>query len=237
MKKIAVALGLCMAIAGSSVAQNLNTLSKAEKKEGWKLLFDGKSTKGWHTYGKDKPGAGWSAQDGALVFDPSAPKEGRGDLTTDGEYENYELQYEWKISDGGNSGLIFGVKEDAKYGASYQTGMEMQVLDNINAGDRHIPNHLAGSLYDLIGDASVSKPKAVGEWNQAKIVYNKGQVTLWLNGVQTADVQIGSERWKELIAKSKFADWEAFAKYPKGKIALQDHGNVVAYRNIKIKQL
>lgn len=237
MKTIAMSLGACLFFVGTTMAQKPNTLSKEEKKDGWQLLFDGKSTKGWHTYQKDKAGAAWSVSDGALVFNPEAPKEERGDLVTDKEYENYELTYEWKISDGGNSGLIFGINDDPKYQASYQTGIEMQVLDNINAGDRHTPNHLAGSLYDLIGSAEVSKPKPVGEWNQARLVYNEGRISLWLNGVQTADIQKGSSEWNELIANSKFKDWEGFAKYPKGKIALQDHGDVVAFRNLKLKPL
>ncbi|WP_345231900.1 DUF1080 domain-containing protein [Olivibacter ginsenosidimutans] len=237
MKKISLSICSCLFLAATAFAQQANSLTSQEKKDGWKLLFDGKSTKGWHTYRKDKAGAAWTVQDGALVFNSPSDKSEGGDLVTDKEYENYDLTLEWKISEGGNSGIIFGVKEDPKYGASYETGIEMQVLDNIKAEDRHYPNHLAGTLYDLIGSAEVSKPKAVGEWNQARILYNKGEITLWLNGVQTANVKIGSPEWLNLLAKSKFHDWEGFAKYPKGKIALQDHGHEVAFRNIKIKQL
>ncbi|WP_134087889.1 DUF1080 domain-containing protein [Olivibacter sp. XZL3] len=237
MKKISLSICACLFLATATFAQKPNSLTSKEKKDGWVLLFDGKSTKGWHTYHKDQAGAAWSVKDEALVFDPTVDKAEKGDLVTDAEYENYDLTLEWKISDGGNSGVIFGIHEDPKYGATYQTGIEMQVLDNINAGDRFIPNHLAGSLYDLIGGPDVSKPKPVGEWNLARILYNNGEITLWLNGVQTAHVKKGSEEWNQLIAKSKFHDWEGFAKYPKGKIALQDHGNVVSFRNIKIKQL
>lgn len=237
MKTISLSICACILTVASVFAQKPNTLTSKEKKDGWVLLFDGKSTTGWHTYGKDQALSAWTVQDGALVFNPEAGKDQGGDLVTDQEYENYDLTLDWKISDGGNSGVIFGVKEDPKYGATYQTGIEAQVLDNINAGDRFIPNHLAGSLYDLIGSAEVSKPKAVGEWNQARILYSNGEITLWLNGVQTANVKKGSDEWNQLIAKSKFHDWEGFAKYPKGKIALQDHGNVVSFRNVKIKQL
>lgn len=237
MKTISLSICACFLLASAAFAQKPNALSSKEKKDGWVLLFDGKSTKGWHTFRKDKAAAAWAVQDGALVFNPTADKTERGDLVTDQEYENYDLTIEWKISDGGNSGVIFGINEDPKYGATYETGIEMQVLDNINAGDRFIPDHLAGSLYDLIGGPDVSKPKAVGEWNEARILNKDGQITLWLNGVQTATVAKGSEEWKKLIAESKFNGWEGFAKYPKGKIALQDHGNIVSYRNIKIKQL
>jgi len=233
-----ITLGICtLFFAATAFAQQPNTLTSKEKKDGWKLLFDGKSTKGWHTYHKDKAAAAWTVQDGALVFTTPADKSENGDLVTDKEYENYDLTIEWKISEGGNSGIIFGVKEDPKYGQTYDTGIEMQVLDNIKAEDRFKPNHLAGTLYDLIGSQEVSKPKPVGEWNLARILYNNGEITLWLNGVQTAHVKKGSDEWNKILASSKFHDWEGFAKYSKGKIALQDHGHVVSYRNIKIKQL
>jgi len=237
MKTIALSICTGLFLAASAAAQQPNTLTKKERKEGWVLLFDGKTTNGWHTYRKDKAGAAWTVNDGALVFNTPSDKAEGGDIVTDKAYENYDLTLEWKISEGGNSGIIFGVKEDPKYGATYQTGIEMQVLDNIKAEDRHYPNHLAGTLYDLIGSAAVSKPKPVGEWNQARILYNHGDITLWLNGVQTAHVKVGSPEWQTILAKSKFHDWDGFAKYPNGKIALQDHGHEVAYRNIKIKQL
>ncbi|WP_051293132.1 3-keto-disaccharide hydrolase [Olivibacter sitiensis] len=216
-------------------AQAPNTLSNSEKKDGWKLLFDGKSTKGWHTYLKDGVGNAWRVEDGALTFDPTASE--RGDIVTDDIYGDFELSIDWKISLGGNSGIIFNVQEKPEFNATYLTGIEMQVLDNIEAGDRHIPNHLAGSLYDLIGNAEVSKPKAVGEWNTARIHQKDGEITLWLNDVKTASVKRGSSTWDELIANSKFKDWKDFAKYDSGKIALQDHGNKVAFRNIKIRKL
>lgn len=217
--------------------ENSATTDTAPQDNEWRVLFDGESTNGWHTYLRDTVAAGWSAADGELRFDPEVGQDQRGDIVTDDEFENFELELEWKISSGGNSGIIFGVHEDPKYGATYLTGIEMQVLDNIDAADNKIENHLAGSLYDLIGSTEVSQPKAVGEWNEARIRKDNGQLTLWLNGVQTADVLIGSDEWNELLAASKFHDWEGFAKYPKGKIALQDHNDVVAYRNIRIKEL
>ncbi len=207
------------------------------EENGWVSLFDGQTTDGWHTYLKDTVSAAWTAQDGELRFNPDVPREQRGDIVTDGEYEHYELELEWKISSGGNSGIIFGVHEDPKFGATYLTGVEMQVLDNIDAADNKIENHLAGTLYDMIGSKEVSQPKPVGEWNQARIRKHNGQITLWLNGIQTADVTIGTPQWQQVLDASKFKDWEGFAKYPKGKIALQDHGDVVAYRNIRIKEL
>lgn len=223
----------------AGIAQNLNTLTKSEKKEGWKLLFDGQTTKGWHTYLRDTVGSKWQVKDNALVFDPSQPKSGGGDIVTNEEYENYELNLEWKISKGGNSGIIFDVQEDPKYSATYLTGPEMQVLDNIGADDNKKQNHLAGCLYDLSGDSTVSKPHPVGEWNQVRLIQSKGHLTFWLNGIKTYDGQIGSEEWNALVAKSKFADkyFSDFAKVTKGKIALQQHPGSSEWRNIKIRKL
>ncbi|MEP7278506.1 MAG: DUF1080 domain-containing protein [Bacteroidota bacterium] len=228
-----------LTLVGTGSAQQPNSLGKQEKKEGWKLLFDGKSTKGWHTYLRDTVGSKWQIKDGNLVFDPSQPKEGGGDIVTNDTYENFELQLEWKISNGGNSGIIFDIQEDPKYYATYLTGPEMQVLDNINASDNKKQNHLAGCLYDLSGDSSVSKPHAVGEWNQVRIVQNKGHVSLWLNGIQTYGGQIGSDDWNKLVAGSKFngRSFEDYAKVAKGKIALQQHPGSSEWRNIKIRSL
>src|SRR5215467_1578436 len=118
-----------------SMAQEPNTLTKKEKKEGWKLLFDGHTTHGWHTYLRDTVGSKWQVKDDALVFDPSQPPSGGGDIVTNGIYENFELTLQWKVAKGSNSGIIFDIQEDPKYNATYLTGPEMQVLDNIDASD------------------------------------------------------------------------------------------------------
>ena len=218
------------------MAQQPNTLSKKEIKEGWKLLFDGKTTKGWHTYLRDTVGAKWQVKDGALVFDPEQPQEGGGDIVTNDSYENYELNLEWKISKGGNSGIIFDIQEDPANRATYLTGPEMQVLDNKDASDNKKANHLAGSLYDMIVPSKdVCKP--AGEWNKVKLRKKEGQLTFWLNGTQIVDVKMGSDEWNKVLADSKFKNWKGFAQYPKGHIALQDHGHLVSYRNIKLKEL
>ncbi|WP_183562317.1 3-keto-disaccharide hydrolase [Mucilaginibacter sp. SP1R1] len=201
--------------------------------KGYKSLFDGKTTTGWHTYLKSDAGA-WKVVDGALQLDPNA--EGQGDLVTDGEYENYELKIDWKISTTGNSGIIFGVHEDPKFKETYQTGIEMQVLDNKAASDNKLANHLAGSLYDMKApSADVAKP--AGEWNSVVLRKKDGHLTFWLNGTKIVETQMGSDEWKAMIDKSKFKTWADFAKYPKGHIALQDHNHEVAFRNISIKQL
>ncbi|SFC67408.1 protein of unknown function [Parapedobacter composti] len=242
-KSLAIVLSFAVFAAcgsGQKSESDSDTTAAADVSENggdWVSLFDGETTNGWHTYLKDTVGGAWTAQDGELRFNPDVPRDQRGDIVTDGEYENFELELEWKISSGGNSGIIFSVHEDPKYSATYLTGIEMQVLDNIDAADNKIENHLAGSLYDMIGSKEVSQPKPVGEWNKARIRKQDGRITLWLNDIQTADVTMGTSEWETVLNASKFKDWEGFAKYPKGKIALQDHGDVVAYRNIRIKEL
>ncbi len=198
------------------------------------LLFDGKTTKGWHTYLKTSAEPAWSVVNGALQLDPKAP--GQGDLVTDGEYENFELTLEWNISEGGNSGIIIGVHEDPAFHATYETGIEMQVLDDKTAEDNKKASRLAGSLYDMQAPAkNVVKP--AGEWNLVKVRKQNGHLTFWLNNAQIVDTQIGSAEWKALLENSKFKTWKNFAAYPKGHIALQDHDHQVAFRNIKVEQL
>lgn len=208
--------------------------------KGWKKLFDGKTTKGWHTYLNDGDGSSWMIEDGMLVFVPDTEKapvvKKGGDMTTDLEYENYHFSLEWKISEGGNSGIIFGVKEDPQYKRSYNTGLEMQILDNDRHNDGKIIKHRAGDLYDLIS-CSRETVKPVGEWNKAEIVLNNGDLKLFLNGEQVVNTTLWDENWNKMVAGSKFRTMPGFGKYKKGRISLQDHGNKVWFRNIKIKEL
>lgn len=228
----------CSSSRVNSVSEQPNTLTRQEKNNGWVLLFDGSTTNGWHTYNKNTVTKNWKVADGALVMDPTLKdKENSGDLVTDNAYANYEFSTEWKISEGGNSGVIFDVKEDLKIPATFITGAEMQVLDNIKADDNKKENHLAGLLYDLSGTTALSKPKPVGDWNQARIIQNNGHLTFYFNGIKTVDVQEGSEEWKNMIANSKFKTVPDFMTSPKGKIAFQDHGHEVAFRNVKIREL
>ena len=207
----------------------------------WVALFDGSTLSGWHSYGQAAPGSAWKVDNGAIHLDASSKQSyqtnGGGDLVTDNEYENYDLKLEWKISPNGNSGIIINTKEDTtKYKESWYTGMEMQVLDNDGHPDGKIPKHRAGNLYDLIA-VSKETVKQVGEWNAVEIVNNRGKLDFYLNAEHVVDTRMDDAAWQSLIAGSKFKNMPDFAKFSKGRIGLQDHGNDVWFRNIRIKQL
>ena len=201
-----------------------NTLTEDEKKEGWKLLFDGKTTTGWRGYKKETCPDGWQAVDGALTRVNKS-----GDILTTETYENFDLKIDWRVGPGGNSGVMFHVTETEK--EPYMTGPEMQVLDT--AKD---PIHSAGSCYGLYAPTKqVVKP--VGEWNSSRLVANKGKCEHWLNGEKIVEYEIGSEEWNKKVADSKFKAWAQFGKPSKGHVALQDHGDKVEFKNIRIKTL
>ena len=229
---------LALSLISLSTSAQVNTLTAKEKKAGWKLLFDGTDKAGWHNYLQPEASASWKVEDGALTTDQDAKTKGAvgGDLVTNDEFENFELTLEWKIAEGGNSGIIFSVHEDPKFGATYLTGPEMQVLDDAKHPDGKYPKHNSGDLYDLKKSVKESA-KPVGEWNKVKILKKDGHLVFWLNGTKTVETTIGGEEWKTLLANSKFKNWKGFGEYPKGHIALQDHGDVSWYRDIKIRVL
>lgn len=205
--------------------------------ENWVSLSDGKTFSGWHTYGSEGVSDHWKIIDGAMVFTPN-PDRGSSNLVTDKEYTNFRLSLDWKISEGGNSGIFWGVFEDEKYGQPYQTGPEIQVLDDLRHSDGEEPDHRAGSLYDMIAPVQETANK-VGEWNTCVIeidhLNNSGKV--WLNEVEIVSFPVHGEKWDAMVDNSKFKGWEGFAKYRTGRIGLQDHGNVVSYKNVKIIEL
>ena len=219
----------------------VNTLSPGEKQEGWHLLFDGKTTRGWHRYGGGAIDSVWKVKDGSLCLDTTVKKEfnikGDWDIVTDNEYENYDLQLEWKISKNGNSGIIFNVHEDkSKHNWPWETGPEMQVLDNSGHPDAKFPKHRAGDLYDMIA-CTKETVKPYDEWNLAEIKCANGRLDLYLNGENVVSSPIWEDNWKRIISGSKFRNMEGFGTYKKGRICLQDHGNQVWYRNIKIRKI
>jgi hypothetical protein len=217
------------------LAKKDNELTAAEKKAGWKLLFDGKTTQGWHTYLKKEVSPKWKVQDGSIVL----TEGGAGDLVTDEAYGDFELELEWKIAEGGNSGIMYHVQEDPKFKATYNTGPEMQVLDDERHPDAKQGkngNRTAGSLYDMLPPAKKAT-KPAGQWNKVRLVIKDGKAQHWMNGVKTVEYATKGPEWEKMVADSKFKGWEGFGKFDKGHLALQDHGDVVMYKNIKIRPL
>jgi hypothetical protein len=225
----------CNTAKTNSMDAGANTLTAQERNAGWKLLFDGNSTTGWHNYGKQGVGSGWKVIDNTLYFDPSA-KDG-GDIVTNEEFDNFHLKLEWKISPKGNSGIMFYVKEDPdKYKQTYHTGPEMQILDNEGHSDAAIKTHRAGDLYDLIA-VSKETVKPVGEWNAVEIKADRGKLDFYMNGEHVVNTTMWGEGWRTMLANSKFKEWSDFGTFKSGKIALQDHGDPVWFRNIMIRRL
>jgi hypothetical protein len=212
-----------------------NTLTQAEKEEGWQLLFDGKSMENFKGFREDEVPSAWKIEDDAIAF---AGERG-GDLVTKDQYKNFELSIDWKISEEGNSGIMYHVSEDTAYHNTYNSGPEMQVLDDERHPDAKQGvngNRQAGALYDLI-PISTPAVNPAGQWNTAKLLVNNGHVEHWLNGKKVVEYEIGSPEWDSLIQQSKFAPMKGFGREEQGHIALQDHGDKVWFKNIKIRKL
>jgi hypothetical protein len=217
-----------------------NTLTEEEKKNGWQVLFDGTTKTGWHIFNNKSDGSAWTVEDGSLSLDPKEMKDwqtvGGGDIVTEEEYDNFDLKLEWKVADSGNSGIILFIKEEPRYEHTWHTGPEMQVLDNAGHPDAKIIKHRAADLYDLISSSPETVKKA-GEWNQVEVTSNNGLLEFYLNGSKVLSTTMWDDNWKKMIKASKFKDMPDFGTYKKGHIGLQDHGNRIWYRNIKIKKL
>ncbi len=205
------------------------SLTPEEAAAGWRLLFDG-TLDGWRGYRRDDVPAGWSVQDGTLAFDPGRDGGG-GDLITVDQFADFELAFEWKIGPGGNSGLFFRLTEEER--APYWTGPEMQVLDNAGHADGRNPETSAGANYGLHAP-SRDTTKPAGEWNQARVVAHGTRVEHWLNGERVVAYELWTEEWRALVAATKFAEWPGYGMAESGHIGLQDHGDPVWYRNIKL---
>lgn len=212
--------------------REFNTLSATEQAEGWKLLFDGKTTPLRSYNGSTLP-AGWQIANGELTLDPTL-KQG-GDITTPEEYADFEFAVDWKMSRKGNSGIMYRVKE-APGQPAYVTGPEYQLLDNKEAADNKTPLTWAASNYALIPPTpDVCNP--AGEWNRAMVRVKGKHVEHWLNGFKVVEYELESAEWLALVAKSKFANMKEYGRMAVGRIVLQDHGNKVSFRNIKIRKI
>lgn len=220
---------LCLVV-GCSTTVAENTLTDAEKKEGWELLFDGKDMSKWRNFKAKDINPKWIVENGTMTL----TGKGGGDILTKKMYKNFDLKLDWKISEVGNSGIFIFADETGK--RIYSHAPEIQILDNERHKDREKPNHRSGSLYDMI-TAPANSQKVAGEWNQVRIHVKDKHLKVWQNGVLTADVVIASRKWNELVQSSKFKNWKGFGKLDKGHIGLQDHADRVSFKNLKIKEL
>ncbi len=220
--------GAGVADAGRTAA---NELSLEEAGEGFELLFDGESLGAWRGFLVDEVPAGWSADDGTLAFTPGV---GGGTLITRETFTDFDLRLEWKIGEGGNSGIFFGISENTE--RAFESGPEMQVLDNAGHYDGGDPLTSAGSNYGLHAPPDdVTRP--VGEWNEVRIVRRGNQVVHWLNGVRIVEYEIASPEWEARVAASKFVEWPDYGRHHEGHLGLQDHGDPIWYRNIRVRRL
>ena len=233
---IVVASISMLAVACSTMNSNLdrsvtpNVLSPSEKAEGWRLLFDGKTTTGWRNFGKQTISSSWRVIDGSLVRADSAA----GDIITLDKFRNFDLQVDWKIAEGGNSGIFYRATEGTDI--IWKAAPEMQVLDDARHENGKDPLTSAGSNYALY-----AAPRGVvhpaGEWNHARILVNGNHVEHWLNGQKLFEYELGSADWKARVAKTKFNEDPIFGTAAEGYIGLQDHGDHVEFRNIRIRVL
>lgn len=219
-----------------------NTLTEEEKAAGWELLFDGTTLNGWKRFNSDTIGPLWSVKDGSIMCDGSGLGEGSGSmggsLMTTKSFGNFELAVEWKISPGGNSGVLYHVVEGSQYKHDYETGPEYQVMDDAGwKGDALAPAQKVGSNYDMFEAPETKKVMPIGEWNTSRIVYNNGHVEHYLNGEKTVEFEEGSEDYNQRYQKSKWVGYPDWNKSKEGAISLQDHGAPVYFRSIKVRPL
>lgn len=229
--------------AGSSVSNpgQSNTITADEKAAGWQLLWDGKTSNGWKSASRPGfPTSGWKMEDGILSINETGGAESAaaGDIITTDKYSDYELSVDFKITSGANSGIKIFVDPTLNKKGGSSIGPEFQILDDARHPDAKLGrdgDRTIGSLYDMIAAPATKKVNPVGEWNNARILSKGMHITFWLNGEQTIDIERGSKEWKDLVAISKYKVWPNFGELPEGHILLQDHGNHVFYRNVKIR--
>lgn len=225
----------------TAAVSSVNTLTDQETTEGWELLFDGSTLDGWKRFNRDTIGPLWTVQEGVIVCDGRGLGEGiadmGGSLLTTRQFGNFELSVDWKLSPGGNSGIIYHVVEEPKYKHDYETGPEFQIMDDSGWKDELQEVQKVGSSYDMYPAPSTKKVNLVGEWNNARLIYNNGHVEHWLNGEKVVEFDESSPDFIERYQKSKWVDHPDWNKFKSGAISLQDHGAPVYFRNIKIKAL
>jgi hypothetical protein len=252
MKKILFNLGtgLLVTIAMTGCNDSANTTktetdsdmtdkkdSRDVSKEAPVSMFDGKSFNGWHNFNGDKDIKSWAIEDSSLVCLGTAKDAHGGDIVSDNEYENFDLSWDWKVTTGANSGVMYHVVEDPKYKAPYEIGPEYQVIDDVGFPGKLEEWQKAGSDYAMYTPNAKKKLNPPGQWNTGRIVFNKGHVEHWLNGEKIIEFEAWSDDWNKKRTEGKWKDYPGYGTAKKGKIALQDHGNKVYYRNITIVTL
>ncbi|MDR6787696.1 hypothetical protein J2Y58_001048 [Sphingomonas sp. BE138] len=237
MMRTALGLGLALLIATPAAARPAdNVLTAQEQAQGWRLLFNGRDLSGWRSYDGSAPAATWTVKDGVLTLTKSDGQMSGTDLVTAETFGAFELTLDWRVERGGNSGVLYLARNVAGAPLLYETGLEMQVLDDAAHPDGKIPTHRAGALYDMtVPPAGVVRP--AGSWNHARLLVEGGRIRQWLNGTPTADVSYGDAAWRQRVAGSKFAKMPLFGTFSSGVIGLQDHGEPVAFRNIKLRRI
>lgn len=218
-----------------------NILSEEEISEGWKLLFDGKTTRGWHLYNKGNVPSAWMVKDGVLSCYPYTFEVKQGDLITDETFRNFDLKFEWKVSEAGNSGVFINVQESKEYPTAWATGPEYQLIDNRDIGKNSFlyadSTRWAACLYGIKPNLNKPTVEPAGSWNYSRILQKDGKITFWLNGVITAEQDLADPSWSKLIAQSELSDYIHFGKFKEGHIGLQYWSKGVSFRNVKIREL
>jgi hypothetical protein len=222
----------------------LNQLTDVEAKDGWEMLWDGKSYTGWRGAKlQEFPETGWEIENGVLsvLASDGGESTGGGDIVTKELYANFELKLDFRITEGANSGIKYYVNTDLNKGEGSSIGLEYQILDDLRHPDAKLGNHegsrTLASLYDLIQADQNKRVKPIGDWNQARILSQNKHVEHWLNGVKVLEYERGGDDYRKLVKESKYVDWPNFGEAEKGNILLQDHGNLVSFRNIKIREI
>lgn len=237
MMKTANILFVClilMLVSCKPQGEKTNILSRSEKNEGWILLFDGKNMNQWRTYLKDSV-SGWIVENGTMKA-LGLGDDLSGDIITKEQFEDFELTLEWKISPGGNSGIMFMVREDTAYEAVYETGPEYQLLDDLGYHEPVEDWQLAAANYAM-HTTGEKELRPVGDWNTTRIIKTGTHVEHWLNGRKVVEYELWTEDWKSRVSAGKWKDYPGYGTFSRGHIALQDHGDEVWFRNIKIREL
>lgn len=229
-------LALCVVFVRCSKKDNeeSNVLTAEEQKEGWTLLFDGKTLANWHIYNKGNAPSEWSVVNGEISCNPDSPDR-IGDLISDKDYENYEFQFDWKLPAKGNSGVFVNVVETDSFPAGWFSGPEYQLLEDTHK-DFEIPSKRSGCIFGFTAPLNEVKTEA-DRWYHSKIIQQDGKVKFYLNDVLTTEMDFTSDKWREMVSQSGFSKYPLFGKSTKGKLVLQNWASGVSFRNIKIKEL